>query len=122
MCVCVHRCTLLYLLISDFSELANTTTTHNAIVVEWEVTYLPICGDVSLSVMISPNHRVTGGLIVNDNMTTYSNLENGTAYTITVTATNRAGSMRSTIEVTTLGRSPSSSDASSGECTRVETR
>ena len=65
---------------------------------------MPGCGDVSLTVRIHPRHG-SGGMIVN-NMATFSDLENGTTYTITVTATNRVGNMEQTIRITTLGDRP----------------
>ena len=88
-------------LTTDLSELSIATITHNTIVVEWNLASVSGCGDVSLTVRIRPSHG-SGGMIVN-NMATFSDLENGTTYTITVTATNRVGSVEQTIRVTTLG-------------------
>ena len=88
-------------LTTDLSELSNTTTTHNTIVVKWNLTSVSGCGDVSLYEEIRPRHG-SGGVIVN-NTATFSSLKKGTTYTITVTATNRAGSVESMITVTMLG-------------------
>ena len=87
---------------------------------EWEVTSNLICGDTSINVVTSPSHQNIDVVVdENNDMVTISNLENGTMYTITVTATNRAGSVTRMINVTTLGRS-SSSSSSSGAYSRVE--
>ena len=87
-------------LTTDLLELSNTITTHNTVVVKWDLSSVPGCGDVSLTEEIRPRHG-TGGIV--NNTATFSGLQNGTTYTITVTATNRAGSMERMITVTTLG-------------------
>ena len=89
--------------------LSSTNVTHNIIVIEWEVTNNLICGDTSINVVTSPSHQnIDVDVDENNDMVTISNLENGTMYTITVTATNRAGSVTRMITATTLGGSTTS--------------
>ena len=74
----------------DVSNLRSAVTTRDSNTITWDVTTNPYCGDVSYIATITGSAQWPT-IDQHHRTALFSNLSNSTTYTITLTATNKAG-------------------------------